>query len=148
MAENRSPDNLNFALGVARSHITARDDAAKNLLQAVIDQCNLNPAGLVIHHLKARAELLSLYERHGTIDEHAIAFEASESVFTVIGNNYEWDRDKFQSLEVMEAGMQLAVSMLKGGYEIEAREMFYNVEEKLLAVFGSDDERTSEPFGS
>ncbi|KAI1077366.1 hypothetical protein F5B20DRAFT_273301 [Whalleya microplaca] len=141
MAENRSPTNLEFGLGFAQSHISARDGAVEGLLLKIIEQCQISSGGLEIQHLNARAKLLSLYEKLDSVDEHSILFGESEVAFKLIWLTYNWDHDKFQSIEVIEAGMQLAVSILKEGYQTEAREMFIQAQEKSVLLFGAGDER-------
>ncbi len=137
-----SPDNLEFGLTIARSHVTAKDEAVEGLLIKIIELCEISLKDRDIQHLTARAELLRLYQMCGTIDGNMGAYTKSEDVFNTIWANYDWDREKFSSLEVMEAGMQLALEMFKAAFEDEARNMFNQVSETANMIFHADDERT------
>lgn len=142
MAEDASSENLSFGLGVSRSHVAAKDEAVEGLILQIIHQCQLNPVGLEIQHLKAQSELLCLYEKLNSIDNHPDAFIDSEILFLKVWNTYSWDGDTFRSFEVLEAGLQLAATMFKCGYKAEARVMFNSAEAKSTQQFGNDDERT------
>ncbi|KAH8694492.1 hypothetical protein BGZ61DRAFT_588458 [Ilyonectria robusta] len=142
VSEDASTANLDFGLGFSRSHVVAKDPAVEGLLLQILRQCQLNPSGLAIQHLKAQSELLSLYEKLGIIDERPDAFNHSEILFREIWNTQPWDEDEIRSFEVLEAGLQLAATMFKCAYEAEAKTMFKAAEAKSKEQFGNDDERT------
>ncbi|KAK4221594.1 hypothetical protein QBC38DRAFT_521751 [Podospora fimiseda] len=60
---------------------TSADQAVEGLLLLIMDQCKLNPSQLIVQHLKAKAELLRLYDECNTVDEHAACFTDAESLF-------------------------------------------------------------------
>jgi tetratricopeptide (TPR) repeat protein len=138
---NLNPAKVEYGLGVARTHIAAKDQAAEGLLLAMIAQCEDHPE-LGIQHLKARAELLKLYEKMGTADYHIDAFENALRALERAWEVYGWKEEKIESLDFMEAALQLVANMLKCGYRKQARRMFLKASEKATNVFGSDDERT------
>jgi tetratricopeptide (TPR) repeat protein len=136
-----NPTRVDYGLGVARTHIAAKDQAAEGLLLAIIAQCEEQPS-LGVQHIRARAELLNLYDKLGTADEHKDAFEYALESLKKAWEAYSWEEEKIESLDFMEAALQLAANMLKCGYRPQARRMFLEASEKASAVFGSDDERT------
>lgn len=136
-----NPARVDYGLGVARARIAAKDQAAEGLLLAMIAQCEDQP-NLDVQHLKARAELLRLYDKLGMADEHKDAFEYALESLKKAWEAYSWEDEKIESLDFMEAALQLVANMLKCGYKIQARRMFLEASEKASAVFGSDDERT------
>jgi len=138
---NLNPAKVEYGLGVARTHIAAKDQAAEGLLLAMIAQCEDHPE-LGIQHLKARAELLKLYEKMGTAGDHIDAFENALRALERAWEVYGWKEEKIESLDFMEAALQLVANMLKCGYRKQARRMFLKASEKATNVFGSDDERT------
>ncbi len=136
-----NPARVDYGLGVARTHIAAKDQAAEGLLLAMIAQCEEHP-NLGIQHLKARAELLKLYDKLGTANHHKDAFENALRALKMAWEAYNWEEEKIESLDFMEAALQLVANMLKCGYKIQARRMFLEASEKASTVFGPDDERT------
>ena len=93
-----SSDNLGFGLTIARSHITAKNEAVEGLLLKIIKLCEISLKGdRHIQHLTARAELLQLYHRCGIIDDNTDAYTKSEDAFNTIWASYDWDREKFSS---------------------------------------------------
>ncbi|PMD25575.1 hypothetical protein NA56DRAFT_565482, partial [Hyaloscypha hepaticicola] len=111
------------------------------LLLAMITQCEEHP-NLVVQHLKARAELLKLYDKLGTASHHKDAFENALRALKRAWEAYNWEEEKIESLDFMEAALQLVANMLKCGYRTQARRMFLEASEKASTVFGPDDERT------
>ncbi|TGJ77547.1 hypothetical protein E0Z10_g10724 [Xylaria hypoxylon] len=127
---------------VNRDDSPAKDEEAEGLLVKIIELCEISPKDRDTQHLNARAELLRLYQKLGTIDDNMSEYTKSEGVFNTIWKNYDWDREKFSSLEVMEAGMQLALEMFKAAFEDEASNMFNQVSDMANTIFHPDDERT------
>lgn len=138
---NLNPAKVEYGLGVARTHIAAKDQAIEGLLLAMIAQCEGQPE-LGIQHLKARAELLKLYEKMGTADDHNDAFENALRALERAWEGYGWNEEKIESLDFMEASLQLVANMLKCGYRKQSRRIFLKASEMATTVFGSDDERT------
>ena len=73
----------------------------------ILNQCQRDSSQLVVQHLKAKAELLSFYEKRDTVDVHFAVFEEAELFIETILGDYEWSTHKCLSLEVLEATMQL-----------------------------------------
>jgi tetratricopeptide (TPR) repeat protein len=136
-----NPAKVDYGLGVARTHIAAKDQAAEGLLLAIIAQSEGHP-GLSVQHLKSRAELLKLYHDLDVAHEHKNAFENAFLTLQKAWEDYDWEEEKIESLDFLEAALQLIANMLKSGYKTEARRMFLEASEKASTVFGSDDERT------
>jgi hypothetical protein len=132
---------VDYGLGVARIHIAAKDQAAEGLLLAMIAQCEEHP-NLGVQHLKARAELLLLYNKLGTANDHKDAFENAFGALKRAWEAYVWEEEKIESLDFLEAALQLVANMLKCGYRVQARHLFLEASEKASVVFGPDDERT------
>ncbi|KAK3998173.1 hypothetical protein QBC44DRAFT_376039 [Cladorrhinum sp. PSN332] len=140
VAADGSAASLDLALGVARPHIAANDESVEILLQAIVNQSSRDP-DLVIQHFKARADLLRLYANLGKASERSEKFDEAHVVFWKFWWDLDWDREKFRSVECMEACMQLAVSMLKGNFSVWAMEIFEKVEAQAALLFGTNDER-------
>ncbi|KAF5705093.1 rhomboid family [Fusarium mundagurra] len=133
---------IDYGIGVARSHVTARNKASEMLLKAIIQHCSNHPEGLALQHLQALSELSSLYEKLGQGDVHEPQFIASEQTVKAVFQNYDWKAEKFQCIEVLEAAMQLAANILKAGYKRISTRLFRLAQDKAENLFGSDDERT------
>ncbi|RSL68711.1 hypothetical protein CEP54_002754 [Fusarium duplospermum] len=136
-----SPVKINYGIGLAKSHVKANDEASEGLLKAIIQHCVIHPQGLALQHLQALAELLDLYRRLGKDTICAPTFFGAEETMKTIFQGYDWDTDKFQHIELMEAAMQLAANLLKAGYKAISLRMFRTVSNKAQEVFASDDER-------
>ena len=139
--EDSSPAGIDYGLGVVRTHVSAKDRAAEDLLQAIILQCQDNPE-LDVQHLKAQAELLRLYERLDKANEHESAFVDALKHLEKAWEAYAWKEDSIESFDFLEAALQLVANLLKCGYERQARRMFGEASAKASALFGSSDERT------
>lgn len=139
--EDSSPARIDFGLGVARTHIAVKDQATEGLLQAIISQCEGRP-NLSVQHLKALAEILNLYNKLDLADENEAAFEGALESLERVWSAYEWEEDTIESLDFMEAKLQVVANVLKHGYQTQAKYLFREATDKATDVFGWDDERT------
>ena len=139
--EKLYPLRVNYGLGVVPTHVAVRDGAAQDLLLAIIFESERNPE-LAVQHIKAQAELLKLYDKLREANEHGADFEGALASLDKTWGAYSWKEDPFESLVMMEAGLQLVAISLKCGYRIHARRMFREASDKASTVFGPDDERT------
>ena len=139
--EDLSSDNIEYGLGVARTYVAAKDEAAEALLIAIQNQCENHP-DLGTQHLKAQAELVNLYDKMGQSHRHQAKFEDALESANKAWVAYKWEEDEIESLDFMEAVLQLFANLLKCGYHWQAKLMFRKASEKASVVFGSDDERT------
>lgn len=141
VGEDLSPDNIEYALGVVRTSVAAKDEAAEALLLAMINQCGNHP-NLSIQHLKAQADLVKFYDKMGQAHKHQAAVEGALESVNKAWEAYAWEEDEIKSFDFMEAGLQFVANLLKCGYHSQARLMFRKVSDKASDIFGSDDERT------
>ena len=72
--EDLSPDSIKYGLGVARTYVAAKDEAAEGLLLAIINQCE-NHLDLGTQHIKAQSELIKLYDKMGQAHRHRAVYE-------------------------------------------------------------------------
>lgn len=142
IAQDGSLAKVEYGLGLAKSHAKANDEAAGNLLRAIIRHCDSHPNGLAVQHLHAFAELLSSEKRLERTATFALTVTNAEETFKKVWRDYDWDEEKFQCIELMEAAMQLAFNLLKAGYRPISTRIFRKVDEKARDLFGNDDERT------
>ncbi|KAL8828847.1 MAG: hypothetical protein Q9170_006425 [Blastenia crenularia] len=139
--EDKSPTGIDYGLGVARTHIAAKNGATEGLLLAIISQCERDP-GLHVQHLKALGELLELYGKLGQAAAHRVEFRDTLTYLSGFWDTHDWREDSIESLDCMEAALQLVANALKYGYQQDAKRMFRMASEKSSAVFGWEDERT------
>ena len=139
--EDLSSSSVNYGLQVARAHVTAKDRAAENLLFAMIEQCH-GRSDLNIQNLKAHGELLKLFEKLGVAEDQKHHFYIAFDALTEAWDAYEWEEHKIESLDFMEASLQLLANALKCGYRVETKRSFRNAADQASEVFGFDDERT------
>jgi hypothetical protein len=138
-----NPAQIDFALAVAQSHSELKDKFAEMLLLQITQICEQRPFHLPIQTLRARSELLKLYIRKNTVNNNAAAFENSKNVFLQVWDCYDWDAEKFESITVMEAALQLAADIHKGGgFDLIAASIFRQVEQRATHLYGFEDERT------
>ncbi|KAI0902167.1 hypothetical protein F4806DRAFT_28518 [Annulohypoxylon nitens] len=142
IVDNSDPAGIDYALGVARSYIMAGDKAAEALLIQISRHCEEDYLKFPIQVLVARSALLQLYKRLDIVNNNVATFENSKNVFDSVENSYNWDRNKYQCIDVMEAAMQLAADTLKGGFSDIARNIFQKVNDRAMILFGFADERT------
>ncbi|KAF2813034.1 uncharacterized protein BDZ99DRAFT_248117 [Mytilinidion resinicola] len=139
---DNDPAQIDHALVVARDHVTEKDQAVESLLKTIVDQCEGNPVILARRNLQARTELLKLYNNLGVSRQERAEFLRGMAALKHIIANTVWKKQRFESFEVMEASLELAASILKGGFEREAHESFVIIENKADDAFGWDEERT------
>ena len=138
--EEFSPATVDYGLGVARTQIAAKNQATKDLLLAIISQCNRKPE-LRVQHLKALAELLKLYGKLGHAADHEADFQGALDSLEKAWEAYVWREDSIESFDFMEAALQLVANVLKYGNQNKALVMFRKASEKSAEVFGWEDER-------
>ena len=138
------PDSaqVDYGITVARTHVLAGEEAVESLLVAMIDHCEQNTYDLAKQRLQAWTELLKFYQKLNSVNQHLDRFDSAENAFRYVLVGYQWDKEKFTSLEVLEACLELAASFLKCGFSNRAYPMFRQAEQKATAVFGWDEERT------
>jgi hypothetical protein len=139
--EDPNPTKVDYGLGVACAHVAAKNQAAEGLLLAMVSQCEDRP-DLAVQHLKARAELVRLYDKLGQTKQRKAEFEYTLRSLTSVWNNYNWESDEIESFDLMEAALQLIANLLKCGYRTRPKRMFCDASDKAAVIFGSDDERT------
>lgn len=139
--EDVSPTQVDYGLGVARTHVAMKDRATEDLLWAIISQCQRNPA-LSVQHLKGLAELLDLYGKLGQATYHRAQFRDALDHVQKALEDYDWKEESIGSFDFMEAALQLVASALKYGYHKEAQTLFREASLKSSFVFGWEDERT------
>ncbi|KAJ0122498.1 hypothetical protein J7T55_003011 [Diaporthe amygdali] len=136
------PDKISWALTVARRQVLARSENAEMLLRAIITHCEIYPNENLRQHLVARGELLALYEKLDVADQRVAAFESAMNALKQTWDLVDWDEDRLEHFEIMEASLQLIANMLKSGYKNEARRFFEEAVELAAKTFGTTDERT------
>lgn len=139
--EDVSPTQVDYGLGVARTHVAMKDRATENLLRTIISHCELNPA-LSVQHLKGLAELLDLYGKLGQATYHRAEFRDALDHVQKALEDYDWKEESIESFDFMEAALQLVANALKYGYHKEAKTLFREASLKSSVVFGWEDERT------
>lgn len=139
--DDSDPERIDWGLTVARRQVLARSESAEMLLQAIITHCEIHPHENLRQHLVARGELLALYEKLGIADDHVAAFESAMNALKLTWEHVDWDEDRFEHFEIMEASLQPIANMLKSGYRNEARRFFEEAVELASDAFGSTDER-------
>lgn len=137
-----TPADLDSGLHMARVHVAVKDPSVEALLKAFIKQCQKDPSRFMIQHLRAISDLLTYYDRTDLIDQHEADFMYAAEVFTTSWESFEWTSTNFSCVEILEAGLQLAVSLFKSGYEEEAGRMFSSSRDKCLETFGVSHETT------
>lgn len=133
---------VNYGISLAKAHVKANDQATEGLLLAIIQHCERHPQDFALQHVQAMAERLRIYKRLGKVNVNESYFVSAEESLKRIWRDYDWDKERFQSIELIEASMQLALDVFRGGYEKYALRMFHRVDDKAKSLFGNDDERT------
>lgn len=127
---------------MAKSHVAARDKGVEAFLREIIKHCNQNAESLPTQGLRAQSELLQLYVKLNNIDSNKAAIhEARATVLNTLAT-YVWEKEKFKSIEVMEATMQLTADIFKVGFSNEAKSLFRQISQKATSLYGCNDERT------
>ena len=140
--KDADPTTINCGLEIARVHAAAKDGAAVALLLAIIRHCQKDPKGLVFENLEARCELLKHFQSSGPISENAGHFREAWRAANASWVAYDWNAERFKSLNMMEVCMKLAGVFLKAGFHREAKEIFRKVEDKAATLYGCENERT------
>ncbi|KAL8839145.1 MAG: hypothetical protein Q9176_004648 [Flavoplaca citrina] len=138
--DDMSPTQVDYGLGVARTHTAMKDPATENLLLAIISRCQ-NNSSLRVQQLKALAELLDFYGKVGQAAYHAADFRDALSHVRHTLEFYDWKEDSIESFDLMEAALQLLANALKYDHRREANILFGEASEKSSEVFGWEDER-------
>ncbi|KAL1880104.1 hypothetical protein Daus18300_001467 [Diaporthe australafricana] len=137
-----TPADLDSGLQMARVHVAVKDPSVEALLTAFIQQCQKDPARFMVQHLRAISELLTYYEKADLVEQHEDEFVYAKGVFIMIWETFEWNSTNFVCVEILEAGLQLAVPLYKSGYEADAGSMFNSARDKCLQTFGATHETT------
>ncbi|KAF7519889.1 hypothetical protein G7054_g12947 [Neopestalotiopsis clavispora] len=140
IAENDA-SQINYYLDCATAHVQSKDNAVEHFLQAIIRQCQQYHPTLHIQYLRAWSELLKFYIAKNRVLDNNQAFANANTACADVLYGYRWEADKFESIEVMEAALQVASDILKGGHSSMAYPLFLHVSERAGKTFGLVDER-------
>lgn len=136
------PTQIDYGIEVARTRVAAKDEAVETFLGTIITLCGRDHATFEIQDLRARSELLKLYNKLGQSISQTGAFISAVATAEAVIARQKWDKEHFKSFEVMEAVLGLTACILNGGYQNEALRIFMNVDHKAEDDFGWDQERT------
>lgn len=142
----RSQTTIDHGLASARLYLSSNESGIEVLLKAIERQCLRDPARLTVQGLQSRADLLKHYisknkDNHITPWER-MPFETAADLMKKFWGRTLWDREQFRSLEIIEASLELATGVLRGGLSKNARTMFLDIQKKANTIFGEDNERT------
>ncbi|KAJ3535651.1 hypothetical protein NM208_g7047 [Fusarium decemcellulare] len=141
ISADASPSNINYRLDMAHSRVAAKDAGAETLLLALILHCENSPNGLTVQNLRARGELLDLYQKLDLVAARWGAFVSTLSALDRIRESYSWDEERYESIDVMEAYMQVVANILKSGFPDIAKAQFCKVSLVAEVLFTHSDER-------
>ncbi|RDW80899.1 hypothetical protein BP5796_05597 [Coleophoma crateriformis] len=141
IVSTKNAARIDYGIELARTHVAANDITVEAFLQAIIHHCDVNTKDLDIQNLKARSELLKLYNKTNRLEQRRSFLSAIEVARIIIGRN-SWDKQCFKGFDVLEALLELSATILKGGFEHEAWALFSQIEHKAEDDFGWDEERT------
>jgi tetratricopeptide (TPR) repeat protein len=142
---NANFNRIDHTLSVARVYVTANEPAVETFLKAIASVCARDPKNFAVQGIRTRGELLRLYlkqDKSDTIIDHGEAFVTACALLSTFWDGFSWNRKSPKSLDLLEASLELASSVLKGGFKNDAKRMFSMIEEKATNVFYDDDERT------
>ncbi|KAF4469329.1 rhomboid family [Fusarium albosuccineum] len=135
------PSHIDYQLDLAHSQVVTKDANVEPLLRALISHCENHQGGLITQNLRARGDLLSLYEKLDVVADHVAVFEDTVIALNNIWESYDWDEERFECIDVMEAYMQVVANMLKSGFTAQAKAQFRKVANKAEGLFSRHDER-------
>ena len=118
------------------------EPAVKELIKNIEDICIRDPTRFAKQALQARAELLKLYNKLNTTSKHIDTFTEARQLLDMCWDGFLWEKEKIRSLDFLEACMEVAAGLLRGGFSDSSWRMFRKIEEKAVNLFGFDDERT------
>ena len=142
LTASNDPDQFDYGIQVARTHVAAKDEAVEAFLKAIIDHCDRGGETFEIQNLRARIELLKLYIKLGKHTEHINTFSSAVGTANATIGHQKWEKQRFKSFETMEALLELVASVLEADFDYEAATVFRRIEQKADDDFGWDDERT------
>jgi hypothetical protein len=135
------PENVAYGVNMARNHASANAEGVEALLLSILDHCEKHPMGLEIQHLKARAELLRWYKKNDTVLGHISSFVRAKEVFGILWSSFQWDYERSDSLDMMEASLELSSAMLHANFDNLAEDIFGIVSDQARTLFARDMER-------
>lgn len=139
---SKSASQIDYGIGVARTHVAANDIVVEYFLIAIISQCDSDRERFETQSLKARSELLKFYNKvNRSLDERQ-TFLSAINAASVAMRQQRWNKEYFKSFEDLEALLELSAAVLRGSYEDEAFGLFNEIEHKAEDDFGWDEERT------
>ena len=136
------PDQIEYGIQVARTHVAVKDGAVEAYLKAIIEHCQGHGEALEIQNLRARCELSKFYSKIAQVHSHNSAFSSAIGTAEAIIRRERWEKERFKSFETMEALLELVASVLKAGFDFQAANTFTQIIQKADNDFGWDDERT------
>lgn len=137
---------LDHATRVARTNASDRDDAARALLLATIRSCARQPIDLALQMLRARKDLLKIDGRLGPrvvlMEQFDFSFRGAIGCVDDLLSTYPWDKKRIKTLDVLEASLDLVVTLLDFGHRADADRLFNALANKADDVYGHSDKCT------
>ena len=142
MGDTPSSSRIDHGIGAARVYVSTGEPAVEELIRNIEGICVRDPTRFAKQALQARAELLKLYNKLNTTSKHIDTFTEARQLLDMCWDKFSWEKEKIRSLDFLEACMEVAAGLLRGGFSDSSWRMFRKIEEKAVNLFGFDDERT------
>jgi tetratricopeptide (TPR) repeat protein len=124
-------------LGSAKAYVNAKDETIETILISLIEQCEKSPGTLAVKNIRARCELIELYQKlHREEDRLNSLTKAGDFLAGV------WKSDSEKSKELMEASVDVATLLVQAGRGADAKEVLWSVEQEAVDSFGPDNDCT------
>ncbi|KAF1958926.1 hypothetical protein CC80DRAFT_533884 [Byssothecium circinans] len=141
IASSPSSARIDHGISTARTYAANMGSGVEKLLKSIEGVCVRDRKTYAVQSLQARAELLKMYNNENTSREHADAYSGATVLLEAVWDAFSWEKEKIRSLDVIEASLELASGLLKGGSR-SAGWLFRRIDEQAAIVFGWNDERT------
>jgi Flp pilus assembly protein TadD len=140
---SRIPEEIDSAsaidtrLGSTKAHVNAKDETIEPILLSLIEQCEKSPGTLAVKSIRARCQLIELYQNLQREDDRWISLTKARDLLVDI-----WKSDSEKSKELMEASVDAAKLLIQAGRDADAKDVLRSVEQEAVDSFGPDDNRT------
>ncbi|KAK0106080.1 hypothetical protein ONS95_004585 [Cadophora gregata] len=132
-----NPSALDSRLGSAKAHVNAKDESIEPILLSLISQCEKSPGTLAVKNIRARCELIQLYQNLQREEDRIASLTRAREFLADI-----WKSDSEKSKELMEASVDVAKLLVQAGKAADAKDVLRSVEQEAVDSFGPDDDRT------
>lgn len=140
VSDSATSSDADVRVNAAESKMTPSEKKLESLFLFKIKLFeNEEEAVMQVKHLRARGELLRLYQDLGMTIAHQDAVKATKDALEIVWQRYQWNAENFKRSGIPEAYLEPTAHLHNSGYDRDAEANFAKISDKAYSLFTFPD---------